>query len=89
MSELRKSKQLGDENTRLKRVVPGLTLDRHILQEVPQKNLEASTSARARPLHLRAFPGECEARVSADTSARGDLLQAQLGGLLLLQSRRR
>jgi putative transposase len=37
VSELRKLKQLEDENTRLKRLVADLTLDRHILQEVLQK----------------------------------------------------
>jgi putative transposase len=39
VSELRKLKQLEDENTRLKRLVPDLTLDRHILQEVLRKRL--------------------------------------------------
>ena len=37
VSELRKLKQLEDENTRLKRLVADLTLDRHILQEVLRK----------------------------------------------------
>ena len=37
LSELRKLKQLEDENTRLKRLVADLTLDRHILQEVLRK----------------------------------------------------
>ena len=39
VSELRKLKQLEDENTRLKRVVADLTLDRHILQEVLRKKV--------------------------------------------------
>jgi hypothetical protein len=39
VSELRKSKQLGDENTRLKRLLADLTLDRHILQEVLRKKV--------------------------------------------------
>ena len=37
VSELRKLKQLEDENTRLKRLVADLTLDPHILQEVLRK----------------------------------------------------
>ena len=37
VTELRKLKQLEEENTRLKRLVADLTLDRHILQEVLRK----------------------------------------------------
>ncbi len=37
VTELRQPGQLRDENTRLKRLVAGLTLDRHILQEVIKK----------------------------------------------------
>jgi putative transposase len=39
VTELRKLKQLEDENTRLKRLVADLTLDRHILQEVIRKKV--------------------------------------------------
>ncbi len=39
VSELRKMKQLEDENTRLKRLVADPTLDRHILQEVLRKKV--------------------------------------------------
>ena len=38
-SELRKLKQLEDENARLKRLVADLTLDKNILQEVIRKKL--------------------------------------------------
>lgn len=37
VTELRKLKQLEEENARLKRLVADLTLDRHILQEVLRK----------------------------------------------------
>ena len=37
VTELRQLRQLQDENTRLKRLVADLTLDRHILQEVIKK----------------------------------------------------
>ena len=37
MSEVRKMRQLEDENSRLKRVVADLTLDKHILQEALRK----------------------------------------------------
>jgi putative transposase len=37
VSEVRKMRQLEDENSRLKRVVADLTLDKHILQEALRK----------------------------------------------------
>ena len=37
--ELRELRQLRDENTRLKRLVADLTLDRHVLQEVIKKKI--------------------------------------------------
>ena len=39
VTELRKLKQLEDENARLKRLVADLTLDKNILQEVIRKKL--------------------------------------------------
>ncbi len=39
VSELRRLKQLEDENSRLKRLVADLTLDKHILQEVIKKKI--------------------------------------------------
>lgn len=39
VSELRKLKQLEDENARLRRIVADLILDKQILQEVVRKNL--------------------------------------------------
>jgi putative transposase len=39
VAELRKLKQLEDENARLKRLVADLTLDNNILQEVIRKEL--------------------------------------------------
>ena len=39
VSELRKLRQLEDENVRLKRLVADLTLDKHILNEVLAKKL--------------------------------------------------
>lgn len=38
-SELRKLKQLEDENARLRRIVADLTLDKQILQEVVRKKV--------------------------------------------------
>jgi len=39
VTELRKLKQLEDENARLKRIVADLTLDKQILQDVVRKKL--------------------------------------------------
>ena len=39
LSELREMRQLRDENTRLKRLVADLTLDKHILSEVLRKKV--------------------------------------------------
>lgn len=39
VSELRKLRQLEDENNRLRRIVADLTLDKQILQEVVKKKL--------------------------------------------------
>lgn len=39
VSELRKLRQLEDENTRLRRIVADLTLDKQILQEVVRKKV--------------------------------------------------
>lgn len=42
-SEVRRLRQLEDENARLKRLVADLTLDKNILQEVIRKKFEAGT----------------------------------------------
>jgi putative transposase len=39
LNELRELRQLREENTKLKRLVADLSLDRHILQEIVQKKL--------------------------------------------------
>ncbi len=49
VSELRRLKQLEEENRRLKGLVADLTLDKQILQEVLKKNLEACAASRADP----------------------------------------
>jgi len=47
VSELRRLKQLENENARLKRMVADLSLDKQMLQDVVQKSCEASAQARA------------------------------------------
>ena len=56
VTELRKLKQLEDENARLKRLVADLTLDKNILQEVIRKNVWSAPrlqGCRAWPSGLR------------------------------------
>ena len=56
--ELRELRQLRDENTRLKRLVADLTLDRHVLQEVikkrPRRQLTSGARDRTSALRLPA-----------------------------------
>jgi putative transposase len=49
VSELRRLKQLEEENRRLKGLVADLTLDKHILQEVLRKKPKARAPAAADP----------------------------------------
>lgn len=64
VSELRKLKQLEDENTRLRRIVADLTLDKQILQEVVRKNSEGCQTARAGSLDAGALQNQCAAIMS-------------------------
>ena len=48
--ELRRLRQLEDENNRLKRLVADLTLDKHMLSGALRKKSEAHTSPRAGPV---------------------------------------
>ncbi len=56
VNELRRVRQLKDENRRLKQVVADLTLDKQMLQEVLQKGL--------RPARQRSIAHELTARIA-------------------------
>ncbi len=58
LSELRELRQLREENTKLKRLVADLSLDRHMLQEIVRKSSKASGPAGAGPLDAHARPGQ-------------------------------
>ena len=60
VQELRELRQLRDENSRLKRLVADLSLDRQILQEISQKSCKASPAMPA---------GEVGARGISDRGA--------------------
>ena len=51
--EMRRLKALEDENTRLKKIVADLTLDREMLQDVIRRSSEAWASARDRDRDVR------------------------------------
>jgi putative transposase len=61
VSELRRLKQLEEENASLKRLVADLSLDKRMLQEVLEKKSKACTQATDRelaPRNLRGKPPE-------------------------------
>ena len=68
VTELRRLKMLEDENSRLKRIVADLTLDKQILQEVVRKSSEGCQAARAGSLDA-GLPGECATVVPPGTAA--------------------
>src|SRR6266571_9051303 len=49
VSELRRLRQLEDENNRLKRLVADLTLDKHMLSEALRKKPPTTAHSRNRP----------------------------------------
>ena len=57
VGELRKPRQLEDENPRLRRIVADLTLDKQILQGVVKKSSEGCQAPRAGSLDAGAFQG--------------------------------
>ena len=58
LSELRELRQLREENTKLKRLVADLSLDRHMLQEIVRKSSKASGPAGVSSLGANDLPGQ-------------------------------
>lgn len=50
LTELRELRQLRDENSKLKRLVDNLTLDRHVLPEIVKKRSERWAASGPRPV---------------------------------------
>jgi len=65
VSELRRLRQLEDENARLKRLVADLTLDKHMLSEALRKTPEARAPSGAGRMVARDVPGQLRAGLSA------------------------
>ncbi|OAE71663.1 hypothetical protein A7J71_20685 [Achromobacter insolitus] len=78
VTELRKLKQLEDENAGLRRIVADLTLDKQILQEVVRKRSEDRQAARAGGLDLRVLPDQRAARLRTCVAATVDLVSQEL-----------
>lgn len=53
LSELRQLRQLREENTKLKRLVADLSLDRHMLQEIVRKKLQSLDTGASWPAGLK------------------------------------
>lgn len=75
VSELRKLKQLEDENARLRRIVADLTLDKQI--RWCEKKSEGRQTARAGGLDTRALPDQRAARLRTRVAATVDLVRQE------------
>lgn len=80
VGELRRVKQLEDENRKLKQLVADLSLDKHILQDVLQKSSDAWAAARDR----RARPGVPRRQRAAQLS--GARRRSLIGAVRLAQA---
>ena len=56
-SDMKKLKQLEEENAKLKKLVADLSLDKLMLQDVLSKNSKACWSSRGCPLHAASIRG--------------------------------
>lgn len=66
-SELRKLRQLEEENKKLKQMVADLSLDKAMLQEVIEKNSEGHSEAPARATSPEQLPHQRTSRLSRST----------------------
>jgi hypothetical protein len=82
LRQLRQLRQLREENTKLKRLVADLNLDRHILQEIVAKNWKASCAARAGGVGTTGPPIEPATRGAADSGGADDFKVCDVTSLL-------
>jgi len=84
VAEVRRLKQLEDENAKLKRLVADLSLDKAILQDVLRKKSDARPALRAGRVCTRCLPGDGAMCVSRAVHVAGDdplrVCQAWPGG---------
>src|SRR5215813_14609329 len=79
VSELRRLRQLEEENHRLKRLVAELTLDKHMLAEALRKTPEARAPSGARRMVSGDVPGRLCAGLSAGAVQSGGVVSPQPG----------
>ena len=73
VAELRRLKQLEEENRKLKQLVADLSLDKHMLQDVLKKSDKTSDATTDGPLsYLELWP-ECPTCMSGPSSSAVDL----------------
>ena len=79
VNEVRRVRQLEEENSRLKRLVADLTLDKHMLAEALRKKSEALTSPRARRVVHGNVPDRLSPGVRASAVWPDELVPAEQG----------
>ena len=73
VAELRRLKQLEEENRKLKQLVADLSLDKHMLQDVLKKSGKISDATTDGPLSYIDLCSECPACVSRPSHSSVDL----------------
>jgi putative transposase len=79
VSELRRLRQLEDENGRLKRLVADLTLDKHMLSEALRKTREARAPSGTGRVVSGDVPGQLRASLSAGAVQPGRVVSPESG----------
>ncbi len=80
VTELRRLRQLEEENQRLKRLVADLSLDKEMLQEVIQKSSEAGSEASGGAFSAGGLPYQCPAGMRTADAEQNRLPLAEPAG---------
>ena len=80
VTELRRQRQLEDENQRLKKLVADLSLDKEMLQEVIKKSSEAGSEASGGTFSAGGLPYQCPAGMRTADAEQNRLPLAEPAG---------
>ncbi len=80
VTELRRLRQLEEENQRLKRLVADLSLDKEMLQEVIEKSSEAGSEASGGAFSAGGLPYQCPAGMRTADAEQNRLPLAEPAG---------
>lgn len=80
VTELRRLRQLEEENQRLKRLVADLSLDKEMLQEVIKKSFEAGSEASGGAFSAGGLPYQCPAGMRTADAEQNRLPLAEPAG---------